>query len=206
MITDRTLARLRTSASMVLVTPGLSVAVDVEGEPVVEARRPPFPDGAEERRIIPVCAFHRCVGRAHELRRQGSRVEMVGVEGDLEPTVTVHGGAGIQVLPTGIVRRTVDASWWHLNALSLPVDAVAPVAHEVSERTGVAITLHADRVLDVTVTVTEGPARDRAAAFEAIDALEHVAAVATVEAMVAVLEADTDWDAVVAAEAAIHAD
>lgn len=200
MITDRTLASLRTAASLMLLTPGLSVAVEVEGVPVVEARRPPFPEVTDDdRAVIPVCAFHRCVGKAHALRRHGSRVEMVGVPGDLEPDIALDGTLDVSILVGGIVRRTIDDSWIHLNALSLPVDVVGPVARDVAERTGVHITLHADRVLDVTVTVTDTPRRDRAAAHEALDALEEVAAVATVESLVAMLDAAPDWDA--AAEA-----
>lgn len=198
MITDRTLARLRTSASLALLTPGLSVAIEVEGVPVVDARRGPFPEPAPDeppRATIPVCAFHRCVGKAHGLRRKGSQVEMVGVPGDLEPDIVLSGTLEVSVLPGGIVRRTADGSWFHLNALSLPVDAVGPVAQSIADRTGVHISLHADRVLDVTVCVTDTPVRDRAAAHEAIDALEQVAAVATVESLASLLEAEPDWDA-----------
>lgn len=191
MITDRTLANLRTAASLVLLTPGLSVSVEVDGDPVVQARRPPF---ASDERIIPVCAFHRCVGRAHGMRRSGSRVEMVGVAGDLEPTVNLHGSRDVSVRPGGIVRRSSDGSWLQLVALSLPAEDVEPVASVVAEDAGVHMALHADRVLDVTVLVSDTPAGDRAAASEAIDALEKIAAVTTVDAFVGMLDAESEWD------------
>lgn len=191
MITDRTLANLRTAASLVLLTPGLSVSVEVGGDAVVQARRPPFdPD----ERIIPVCAFHRCVGRAHGMRRAGSRVEMVGVAGDLEPTVNLQGSGDVNVGPGGIVRRSSDGSWLHLVALSLPSEAVEPVAAVVAEDAGVHMALHADRVLDVTVLVADTPAGDRAAASEAIDALERIAAKTTVDAIVGMLDVGSEWD------------
>lgn len=190
MITDRTLAHLRTSASLLLVTPGLALSVDVDGRQIVRAHRSPF---ADDENAIPVCAFHRCVGRAHGLRRAGSQVEMVGLPGDLEPTVVLEGSRDVQVLPGGMVRRSSDGSWLHLNALSLPAEAVEQIAAEATERAGVSMSLHSDRVLDVTVLVTDTPAGDRAAAAEAIDVLEHVAAVATVESLVAMLDTPTDW-------------
>lgn len=191
MITDRTLANLRTSASLVLLTPGLSVSVDVGAASVVQARRPPFDS---DERVIPVCAFHRCVGRAHGMRRAGSRVEMVGVAGDLEPTVNLAGSDDVTILPGGMVRRYSDGSWLHLVALTLVAEAVEPVAAAVAERAGVHMSLHADRVLDVTVLVADTPAGDRAAAAEAIDALEEICAVATVESLAGMLAAEPDWD------------
>lgn len=193
MITDRTLASLRTAASLVLLTPGLSVSVEVGETRVVEASRDlGRPEGGSS--IIPVCAFHRCVGKAHHLRRSGSQVEMVGISGDLEPTVTLECDDDVRMVPGGTVRRRANDTWIHLHALSLPVEQVEPAADRVCQETGVDLELHADRVTDVTVLVTYSPYRDRAAAHRAIDTIERVAAAATVDALVDLLDPQTDWD------------
>lgn len=194
MITDRTLAQLRTSASLALLVPGLSVTVSVDDRVVVEASRPPFLH--QDHPILPVCAFHRSVVRAHDLRRTGSRVEMVGLAGDLEPLVELQPGPQVRVVPGGIVRHKSDISCLHLCALSLPVDRVEAAATDVADRTGLDLHLHADRSLDVTVVLSDTRPGDTLAARGAVEALETVAAVSTVDALAELLEPEsTDWEA-----------
>lgn len=193
MITDRTLAQLRTAAALALLVPGVSVDVTVEGRPVVHAGRMPLPD--VEHPALPVCAFHRSVARAHDLRRQGTRVEMVGIDGDLEPQIDLLAGDHVRLVPGGVVRLESEM-WLHVLALSLPVERVGAVAREVAADTGIGVDLHADRSLDVTVLVTDTPGGDLDAARAAIDTLERVAARATVDAFVELVQpATTDWDA-----------
>ncbi|MDZ7675609.1 MAG: hypothetical protein U5K30_11145 [Acidimicrobiales bacterium] len=192
-ITDRTLAQLRTSAALALLLPGMSVDVRVGDETVVHATRMPFPDA--DHPILPVCAFHRSVVRALDLRKNGTRVQMVGIAGDLEPDVELVPGEHIRIVPGGVVRFESE-SWFHFCTLSLPVERVEPVARVVAADTGVVVDLHADRSLDVTVAVTDTPSGDVGATRDAIDALERVAAAATVDALVDLVQPDdTDWEA-----------
>lgn len=192
-ITDQTLANLRTTAALLLVCPGLVATGGVDGRAVVEARRPPVPEA--DHPIIPVCAFHRCVAKAHDLRRSGQQVQMVGVEGDREPFIAlVAEDDALRMIPGGVVRRCVDDRWYHLLSVSLPVEAIEEFAADVVAATGIDIVLHADRMLDVTVLVTDTPRGDKRVARDAIDAIEQVAAMATVEWMLARL-APGDVDA-----------
>lgn len=195
MITDRTLANLRTSAALALLVPGISVAVRVGERTVVEASRAP---GVEESHpVIPVCAFHRSVVRAHDLRRAGTRVEMVGVDGALEPDVLLECGPDLRFVPGGVVRRAGD-TWLHLCALSLGIDAVEPATARVVDEfgpDGPDVHLHADRSLDVTVAVTDTPAGDKLTARRGVEMLETIAASATVDALERwVAPGGRDWD------------
>lgn len=194
MITDRTLAHLRTSAAAALLVPGLSVTVEVEGRIVVEATRPPFLH--DDHPVLSICAFHRSVVRAHELRQRGSRVEMVGLAGDLEPTVELVPGPDVRIVPGGVIRVRGDESCFHLCPLSFPVERVEAAAVDVSDRCGVIVDLHADRSLDVTVAMVETPRGEVRAGRAAVEALEQLAAVATVDALVELVQPEiTDWEA-----------
>lgn len=190
MITDRTLADLRTSAALSLLVPGIGVAVQVDERVVVEAARPPF--GASAHPVLPICAFHRSVVRAHDLRKQGTRVEMVGLDGDLEPDVGLRCGPGVKLIPGGVVRHAGD-TWLHLCALSLPIDTVEPATASVFEETGSSLDvhLHADRSLDVTIVVTDTPAGDKPSARDAVELIEAIAARATIASLVDLVEPST---------------
>lgn len=193
MTTDRPLAHLRTAAALALLVPGVSIDVAVEGRPVVHASRMPRPD--LDHPALPVCVFHRSVVRAHDLRKQGTRVEMVGIDGDLEPEIELVAGEHLRLVPGGVVRLESEM-WLHFLPLALPVERVESVAREVAADTGVGVDLHADRSLDVTVGITDTPGGDTDAARAAIDTLERVAARATVDAFVDLVQPDTtDWDA-----------
>ena len=194
MITDRTLANLRTSAALALLVPGISVAVRVGDRTVVEASRTA---GDAAHPVLPVCAFHRSVVRAHDLRRSGTRVEMVGVDGNLEPDVLLEFGPEVRQVPGGVIRRTGD-TWLHLYALSLGVEAVEPATAALVAESGTDgpdVHLHADRSLDVTIVVTDTPAGDKPAARGAVEMLESIAARATVDALERwVVPGGHDWD------------
>ena len=194
MITDRTLANLRTSAALALLVPGISVAVRVGDRTVVEASRG---EADASHPVLPVCAFHRSVVRAHDYRRSGTRVEMVGVDGNLEPEVLLQCGPELRQVPGGVIRRTAD-TWLHLCALSLGVDAVEPATAAVVDEFGIdgpEVHLHADRSLDVTIAVTDTPAGDKPAARRAVEMLETIAARATVDALEHwVVPSGHDWE------------
>lgn len=190
MITDRTLADLRTSAALALLVPGIGVAVQVGDRTVVEASRPPF--GASGHPVLPICAFHRSVVRAHDLRKEGTRVEMVGLDGGLEPDVALRCAPAVKQIPGGVVRHAGD-TWLHLCALSLPVEVVESATASVLDETGSSLDvhLHADRSLDVTVVVTDTPVGDKPAARDAVDVIEAIAARATVASLVDLVEPST---------------
>ncbi len=194
MITDRTLANLRTSAALALLVPGISIEASVGDRVIVEAARPPFRD--VEHPVLPICAFHRSVVRAHELRRNGTRVEMVGLDGGLEPEIRLRCDPEISIVPGGVVRRSGE-SWLHLCALSLAVDAVEAATAAICAETGTALEvhLHADRSLDVTIVVTDTPTGDKTTARAAVDLIEAIAARATIDSLVDLVHpAETDWD------------
>ena len=194
MITDRTLADLRTAAALALLVPGIGVSVRVEDRVVVEAGRPPF--GASEHPVLPVCAFHRSVVRAHDLRKSGTRVDMVGLDGGVEPAVELRCSDAIKEIPGGVVRHAGD-TWLHLCSLSLPIDVVEPATASVFAETGsdLDVHLHADRSLDVTIVVTDTPVRDKPAARAAVDVIEAIAARSTITSLVGLVEpSEEGWD------------
>lgn len=190
MITDRTLADLRTAAAISLLVPDIGVSVRVEERVIVEAGRPPFEVSTHP--VLPVCAFHRSVVRAHRLRTQGTRVEMVGLDGDLEPDIGLRCSPAVKQIPGGVVRHA-GSTWLHLCALALPVAVVEPAAASVFAETGsdLDVHLHADRSLDVTIVVTDTPLRDKTAARAAVDLIEAIAARATVASLVDFVEPST---------------
>lgn len=194
MISDRTLSNLRTSAALALLVPGITVEVRVGDHPVVEAARPPFGDTSHP--VLPVCAFHRSVVRAHELRKSGARVEMVGLVGGLEPEIELRCAPTLRVVPGGVIRHAGD-SWLHLCALSLGVDRVEPAAAAVFAETGtdLDVHLHADRSLDVTVVVADTPRGDKVAGRAAVEVVEAIAARATIDSLVEwIAPSRRDWD------------
>lgn len=195
MISDRTLANLRTSAALALLVPGISVSVRVGDRTVVEAAR--ASDDDAQHPVLPVCAFHRSVVRAHDLRRSGTRVEMVGVDGALEPDVVLECGLDLRLVPGGVIRRSGE-SWMHLCALSLGVDDVEQATAAIVGERGSAtpdVHLHADRSLDVTIAVTDTPAGDKHAARQAVELLETIAARATIDALERWIAPEgRDWD------------
>ncbi|MDE0802221.1 MAG: hypothetical protein OSA99_02750 [Acidimicrobiales bacterium] len=190
MITDRTLADLRTAAAISLLVPDIGVSVRVGDHLVVEAARPPFEVSTHP--VLPVCSFHRSVVRAHQLRTQGTRVEMVGLDGGLEPDIGLRCSPAVKQIPGGVVRHA-GSTWLHLLALALPIDVVETAASSVFAETGseLDVHLHADRSLDVTIVVTDTPLRDKGAARGAVGLIEAIAARATVASLVDLVEPST---------------
>lgn len=168
-LSDQVLDRLRTSAALVVAVPQLAVKVRVGDNICLEVRRSPAPDATH--RVLPPCAFHRAVTRAHQMRRTGEQIAMRGVPAGCEPAVDWGIGPCGNILTAGIVRIAHDTSWWHGGA-------VIGDEHHIAETVDAAPHLAArrDEALGVTIVHGATPRGDKAGSHGIVDDLLDVIA------------------------------
>jgi hypothetical protein len=166
-LSDQVLDRLRASAAMAVAVPQMAVKVRVGDEISLEVRRSPEPDATHL--VLPPCAFHRAVTRAHEMRRRGEQIAMRGVPAGCEPAVDWGIPACGKILTGGIVRTAHDESWWHGGAViggdHHIVQALGTAPHLVGRR---------DEALGVTIVHATSPRGDKAASRAIVDDLLDV--------------------------------
>lgn len=163
-LSDQVLDRLRASAALVVAVPQMAVKLRVGGEICLEVRRSPLPDATH--RVLPPCAFHRAVTRAHQMRRTGEQIAMRGVPAGCEPAIDWGIAACGKILTGGIIRIAQDESWWH----AVPVigddqhltEALATAPHLVARH---------DQALGVALVQATSPRGDKAASLAMIDDL-----------------------------------
>lgn len=166
-LSDQVLDRLRASAALVVAVPQLAVKLRVGDEICLEVRRSPVPDASH--RVLPPCAFHRAVTRAHQMRRAGEQVAMRGVPTGCEPAVDWGIAACGNLLTGGIVRIAHDETWWHGCAVIGDdrhiAEALAAAPHLASGR---------DEALGVTIVHAASPRGDKRASRGIVDDLLDV--------------------------------
>ena len=154
---------------MAVAIPQMAVQIRSGDVVCVEVRRSPSTAGPH--RVLPPCAFHRAVSRAHHMRRSGERIAMRDVPPGPEPAIGWGVDAGARNLPGWMIRLDDGSTWRH----------VAPVLGEED---------HVQRALDPTrglgvrhdaslgVSLVHGvtPRGDKKASHSLIDALVDVVA------------------------------
>jgi len=90
---------------------------------LVDVRRPPFGTAADDRTIVPACAFHRSVAAAFERVRNGEHLAFLGLAPDEDPAIDVGLPVGDRSYPGGIVRVRHDDQWLHVVGTTLGLTA-----------------------------------------------------------------------------------
>lgn len=169
-ISDRALAGLRVTAAVLAAVPMVHARVRYHDETLLEVRRPPLPEGREHP-VLPPCAFHNSVARAHQGRKRGERLAFRGLPAGAEPAIDWTVAAGDLALPGSMFRCSNSGSWWHIAAVAMPLPAATAAALGAGEET-VDIRFHSDPHLDVTlmhISTEAGRVRESA---DAVDRLQ----------------------------------
>ena len=168
-LSDQVLDRLRISAAMAVAVPQLAVQVRTAGTPCLEVRRTPAEDVAH--RVLPPCAFHRAVTKAHRMRRAGERIAMRGVPGGSEPAIDWGTSPAARLLPGGVVRVDEGDEWVHAVAVlgddEHVIDALAPTD---------GLTARYDQALGVAIVSARTGRGDKAGSRAVVETMLEVVA------------------------------
>lgn len=186
-LSDRSLVGLRCTAAAVVALPRVQARLVHRGRSVLEIVRPPF-DANRGHPVLPPCAFHRAVARAHQLRRSGERLALRGVPHGEEPAIEWGVLPGDLALPGSMVRIRIDDVWCHAAAVALPL-ATCQVAVGGDDGGPPGLGYHADHAVDATLLHIVTPRGDEGASREALLALEIAVARASVHELVEHLDA-----------------
>ena len=168
-LSDQVLDRLRISAAMAAAVPQLAVQVRTGDTPCLEVRWAPAEGAAH--RVLPPCAFHRAVTKAHRMRRAGERIAMRGVPGGCEPAIDWGTTPAARLLPGGVVRVEEGETWVHAAGVlgddHHVIDALAPTA---------GLTARYDEALGVAVLFARSPLGDKAGSRAVVETVLEVVA------------------------------
>lgn len=192
-LSDQALDALRCTAAVLAAAPALRVRIRLGDEVLFEVRRLVVEE-VSGHAILPACAFHTAVARAHRARKSGDRVAMAGVPAGGEPRIDWAVGADDLTLPGAMLRVAQGGDWWHVApvAVPLPVALAALQDSPGDEHPGVTVAVRPDNDLGVTLLHSTTRAGDEAASARAVDALISAVGRVGVADLAARLGADAD--------------
>jgi hypothetical protein len=174
MISDRSLIALRSGAAVAHAVPTVRLRVEGGGRTLIEVAHHPDPPPCAEPRVMTPCAFRMAVVGAHRHRQEGNRIQFIGLDPQLDPSVSFGVRSSCDhVLAGGMLRVRLDERWLHLLPLDGPADVIDELVAEPYDvgRYEVGIAAHHDADLGIGLlhVTTDVHDDDRSAA--AVDAL-----------------------------------
>jgi hypothetical protein len=182
MISDRSLIALRSGAAVAHAVPGVRLRVEGGGRLLIEVAHHVEPANTDVHRTMTPCAFRMAVAGARRHRQEGRRLQFIGLDADLDPSVSfgVRPSSDV-VLPGGMLRVRYHERWLHLLPLdgaTEAIEAIDDLVAEPYEGNGyeVGIAVHHDPELGIGLLHVTTDIYDDERSAAAIDALVTAAA------------------------------
>ena len=195
MLSDRALSSLRCAAAVGHAVPGVRLRVQGGGRTLIEVSHRPRPDEGRGTGPCPIehlpaddqphpltmgpCAFRAAVVEAHRQRQIGRRLQFMGLDTELDPSVSYGVRPSIDhVLTGGMLRLLYEDRWLHLLALTGDADEIDALFVEPIDAFGfeVGIAVHHDPELEVAILHVTTDVDDHERSVAALDALTTAAA------------------------------
>jgi hypothetical protein len=179
MISDRSLVALRSGAAVAHAVPGVRLRVEGGGRLLIEVAHHVEPAPADDHRTMTPCAFRMAVVGARRHRQEGRRLQFIGLDADLDASVSygVRPSSDL-VLPGGMLRVRYHERWLHLLPLDGTTEAIDDLVAEPYEGNGyeVGIAVHHDPDLGIGLLHVTTDIHDDERSAAAVDALVTAAA------------------------------